>query len=124
MSNVQQYRIRTLSYLVGVEVHPAEDRVEIAVFISLALNFPCAITKYGINSSGGRRTRILDVVLLPSQGDRVYQYAHMIDVRHTVLIEVVVEVHAVVKRRHNVERSEGSRFVVRGELQRTQYKQR
>ena len=66
------YRIRKPSYLVGVEVHPVEGRVEAEVPISLALNLPCAISKYG--SSGGRCTNILGVMLLPpSQGGRVYQ---------------------------------------------------
>ena len=112
MLKVQQYRIHKLSYLVGVEVHPIEDRSEAAVPISLALNLPCAISKC---SSGGRCTRILDVLLLPSQGGRVYQDAQMIDARYAVLMEVLVEVHAVVKRRHNAEQSKDSRLVALGE---------
>ena len=113
MSKVQQSRISKLSHLVGVEVHLVEDRVEPAVSISLTLNLPCAISKYG--SSGGGSTHVVNVQLLPLQGGRVYQDAQMIDARYAVLIEVVVEVHDEVQRRHNVEQSKGSRLVALGE---------
>ena len=98
----------------GVEVHPVEDRVEAAVPISLALSLPCAISNY--STSGGCCTHILDALLLPSQGCRVYQDAQqMIDARHAVLIEVVVQVRAVVKRRHHAEQCKVSRLVASGE---------
>ena len=113
MSKVQQSSISKLSYLVEVEVHPVEDRVEPAVSISLALNLPCAISKCG--SSGGGCTHVVNILLLPSQGGRVYQDAQMIDARYAVLMEVLVEVHAVVKRRHNAEQSKDSRLVALGE---------
>ena len=58
---------------------------------------------------------VVNALGLPSQGGRVYQNAQVIDARHAVLIEVVVEVHAVVKRRHIVDQSKDNRLVALGE---------
>ena len=60
-----------ISYLVGVEVHLVDGRVEAEVPTSVALNLPCAISK--CRTSGGRCTHILDAMLLPWHGSRVYQ---------------------------------------------------
>lgn len=45
----------------------------------------------------------MDVLFLLSQDERVYQDGRMINARHALPIEVVVEVHTAVKRSHNVE---------------------
>ena len=46
---------------------------------------------------------------------RTYQDARTIDARHGVLVEVVVQVYAVGKRRHNVEQSKDSRLAAPAE---------
>lgn len=95
------------SYLVCVRLHPVEDRVEATVAVSLALNLPCAISKY---SHGGSSTPKLDVLRLHSQGGSVHKDAEMINARHALVIEVVVQVLAEVKASHDVDQSKACRL--------------